>query len=136
MARGIVFGVFDCFHEGHKHFLSDAAAKCDELAVVVARDDAVSLLKGFLPSEPLEARMNAIREWNPALSVLPGDADQGSWKILEQVKPDMALLGYDQGALAGELESRAIPYIYLSAHEPEKYKSSFFRMKPEGGEGS
>ena len=47
--KGMVFGVFDGLHEGHKYLLTEAAKLCDELVVVVTLDEAVATLKGHLP---------------------------------------------------------------------------------------
>ncbi len=49
ITKGVVFGVFDGLHEGHKKFLTDAAARCVELIVVVAHPKAVLTLKKKYP---------------------------------------------------------------------------------------
>ncbi len=120
---GITFGVFDGLHEGHKHFLADAASRCEALTVVVAQDEAVRRIKGKLPKRTLAERMEALQAFNPALSVVPGDEKEGEWGILKRHAPDMVFLGYDQKALAAELKKLDIPTTVLSAHRPETFKS-------------
>lgn len=128
----MVFGVFDGLHEGHHHFLSEAIQKCDELIVVVAPDEVARILKGHSPHVSLQERIEAITAFAPHVKVVSGDSDSGSWKVLDSYTPDMVILGYDQGAIADELETRAIPYMYLSAHEPGRFKSSILNgvVKP------
>jgi len=128
--KGIVFGVFDGLHAGHKHFLSKAKAKCDELVVVVAPDEAARVLKGRAPRRALSDRMKNVIAFDSELRVVPGDETQGSWRVLVSEKPDVVLLGYDQDALGAEIEKRGIPVEHLSAHEPEQYKSSIMNGKP------
>jgi cytidyltransferase-like protein len=122
--RGMVFGVFDGLHTGHEHFLKTAASRSSELVVVVAPDEAVRILKGKAPRRSLEERMAAIAAFNPAFMVVPGDEAPGSWQVIVSHEPDVVYLGYDQQALAGELDAHGVNYEFLSSHEPEKYKSS------------
>jgi len=46
---GMVFGVFDGLHQGHKHFLQAAAKRCKQLIVVVTVPAVVSVLKKHKP---------------------------------------------------------------------------------------
>lgn len=122
--KGMVFGVFDGLHEGHRHFLSEASDNCDTLVVVVATDKAARALKGRAPRYALTERIEAVREALPGAEVVAGDDETGSWNVLSAHAPDIVILGYDQDALAEELEKRSVPHMYLSAHEPERFKSS------------
>ena len=148
--RGMVFGVFDNLHPGHEFFLLEAAKDCDELVVVVTLPEIVSLLKGKTPKKSLEERIGDIRDFfadKKILSrtgveleffVVAGDKEIGSWNILKQYKPDVIFLGYDQQAIARELDklkALVLPkleatsfgvfsYKFIESYEPEKYKSS------------
>jgi cytidyltransferase-like protein len=122
--KGMLFGVFDIFHEGHKHFISEAESKCDELTVAVAPDATVEILKGKKPKHTLDERMRALSEWNQALDVIPGDERLGSWKVVRNERPDVIFLGYDQEALKEELSVFNIRIEIIGAHEPERFKSS------------
>ena len=125
--KGILFGVFDMLHNGHKHFMTEAAALCDVLAVAVAPSAVVAALKGREPKQTLEQRMQAIAEWNAALEVLAGDERLGSWKVIMDEKPDVIFLGYDQEALKPELERFGIRIMVIGSHEPETFKSSLIK---------
>ena len=122
--KGMVFGVFDGLHEGHKHFLGTASEKCEELIVAVAPDEAASTLKGRAPKYPLSTRMDALRAFDPKLSVIAGDVLPGSWEIFKTVTPDVVFIGYDQQKLAEALDRFKIPFEELSAFEPQRFKSS------------
>lgn len=132
--KGLLFGVFDGLHAGHKFFISEAEARCDELTVIVAPDSAVKELKGKEPLEKLDERIRALSEWNRALDVRAGDERNGSWKVVRDERPNVIFLGYDQRDLAKEVESFGIRTVILGAHEPEKYKSSLLNGKNEGEE--
>ena len=126
---GMVFGVFDCLHEGHRYFLAQAAEQCDKLFVVVATDEVVEKLKKRPPQQKYEERVRALAEFKADIRVLPSDVVVGSWEILEQVRPDIVFLGYDQQGIAEELRRRGMPFVFLGAHYPERYKSSLMHPK-------
>lgn len=122
--RGIVFGVFDGLHEGHRFFLKSASDKCESLIVVVAIDDASLALKGRIPKHSFNERMQALLSFNPSLKVVPGDSIQGEWSALTTYMPDMVFLGHDQSAIAEELEKIGIQFSFIDSHHPEEFKSS------------
>jgi len=125
----MVFGVFDGLHEGHRHFLERAARLCKELAVVVATDETTVDLKGRMPTQPLAERIEAIQAFDASYVVRPGDEVSGSWNILESEAPDIVFLGYDQQNIEYELRDSGIPYIYMDAYEPDRFKSSRYRER-------
>jgi cytidyltransferase-like protein len=110
----MVFGVFDGLHEGHKYFLREAAGKCKTLTVVVARDNAVLHLKNKKPQHSLHERIQAIKEFDPSLTVVAGDEMEGVWNILKEYAPKQVFLGYDQQGIGAVLEKRGIPCVFLS----------------------
>ncbi len=122
--KGMIFGVFDGLHEGHKKFLTDAAAQCAELIVVVAHPEAVFILKKKYPLRTLENRIGEIQSFNPRFKVVTGDAKLGEWHALKEHQPDTVFLGYDQGRIAEELKKMNVPFIVLEAHRPSEFKSS------------
>ncbi len=123
--KGMVFGVFDGLHEGHKHFLLEAVKLCDELIVVVTPDDTVENLKGRQPKNCFKDRAEAVRVFNPVCTVVEGDFGIGEWVVLTTYKPDSVILGYDQQKIAREMSLLNTPYKFVSAHKPEQFKSSF-----------
>lgn len=125
----MVFGVFDGFHQGHEHFLKEAAKHCEKLVVVVAHPDIVLALKQRVPLFSLSERMQAICDFDSNLEVTPGDTAIGTWSALKRYQPDLVFLGYDQEHLGNELEKIGIAHTFVSAHHPEKYKSSLLNSK-------
>ncbi len=126
---GLVFGVFDGLHKGHKHFLNDALEHCGKLVVILARSSTVVVLKGHKPRFSFMERAEALRVFDSRTSVLPGDKKPGKWKVLRDIgfNPDThtVILGYDQKDIAVELQKMSVKFITLSSFKPEKYKSSY-----------
>ena len=110
----MVFGVFDGLHEGHRHFLSEAAKRCETLVVVVARPETSVALKNRPPQESLEERIKKIQEFNPSCTVVPGDSELGQWQIIAEHAPDTVFLGHDQKELEGALTKMKLPCVFLS----------------------
>ncbi len=121
---GMVFGVFDGFHPGHQHFLSEATQLCQKLIVVVAHPDMVSTLKNRTPHHSLTERIETIQSHNSSWEVISGDQKIGTWSALKKYQPAIVLLGYDQERLGRELKKNGIAYRFITALEPEKYKPS------------
>lgn len=109
----MVFGVFDGLHEGHRAFLRRAKTRGTELVVVVARDEVVRLLKNKTPRFNEGVRVRAIRASGLADRVALGDKKQGTYRVIVRWRPDSICLGYDQDALAADLQSR-IRSAYLA----------------------
>lgn len=121
---GMVFGVFDGLHQGHKHFLQAAAKRCKQLIVVVTVPAVVSVLKKHKPRYGYAKRVAAIRLWQPKYTLVPSDKTIGKWQILKKYTPDVVFLGYDQRMMAKELRWIHFPFVLLDAYQPKKYKSS------------
>jgi FAD synthetase len=87
-------GVFDLIHLGHVHYLEEAKRLGDELVVVVARDSTVRRQK-HEPITPEEFRRHLVESLKPVdKAVLGGEEDV--YKVVEELKPDIIALGYDQ----------------------------------------
>ncbi len=122
--KAMVFGVFDGLHEGHVFFLTEALSRTHTLVVIVPPDAEVTRLKGHAPLHPFHERIATLRAWNPTLEIVEGDARRGTWKVLEEHAPEKVFLGYDQQAIAKELEKGNVPFEYIAPHEPLRFKSS------------
>ena len=126
----MVFGTFDIFHKGHEDFFRQAREFGDCLIVVVARDENVLKIKGNLPRNSEKARQEKIIESELANETVLGSLSD-KYKIIQDNKPDVICLGYDQKVSEDELKSKLIELgleetkiIRLNSFFPEIYKSS------------
>lgn len=129
LKRVVCAGTFDHFHLGHLHFLRQAKELGDELVVIVARDESVKRIKGFLPTHNEEARKKNVESAKIADRVILGLYNSDIFKIIEDLKPHVIALGYDQRVKESELLERfpTIEIIRLKPYQSDKYKSSFYR---------
>ena len=102
----VATGVFDIIHIGHAHFLNAAKEYGDELVVIVANDDTVRRMKG----EPIlsdKMRADVVSYLKPVNQVVIGRTGNMLDIIVEEIKPDIIALGYDQRLFTRkELEKR------------------------------
>ena len=126
----LAFGTFDRFHLGHHFFLSEAAKLGKNLIVAVARDENVKQYKGKAPAQDEKARQAHVASLGLVHKVifdnLPGD-----FSILDDIKPDMIALGWDQRGEFEESLKAALAekkmktkLIHLKPFKPEIYSSS------------
>lgn len=96
-----VFGVFDLFHEGHKHFLKTAKSYGNHLTVYLTDDEVVAHFKGRRPEEPFAVRAKNLRESGLIDAILPGDTLNalGNYSCVLEHQPDCLVFGYDQHEL-------------------------------------
>ena len=97
MIRIMALGVFDILHLGHLYYLNQAKSLGDELVVVVACDSKGNLTMGELgePIFPEQMRLEIISSLKPVdQAVLNNGRDL--YKIIEELKPNIIALGYDQ----------------------------------------
>ncbi len=129
----MVFGTFDIFHKGHEDFFRQAREFGEYLIVVVARDENVLKIKGKLPRDNEDMRQEKIVESKLADKVILGNLDD-KYKVIQEYKPDVICLGYDQRVSEDELKEKLIEFgfkktelVRLSSFHPEIYKSSKLR---------
>lgn len=97
-------GTFDKIHPGHLYYFSEAKKYGDRLVVVVARDSTSESFKKKKPSHNEKERLENVRMLDIVDEAVLGN--QGDiFKIVEDIKPDVICLGYDQKVLKEELES-------------------------------
>ena len=132
----LVFGTFNGLHEGHKNFFKQAREFGDHLTVIVGRDSTVLKTKGKLPKYNEQERLKAVQECGLIDQArLGNEAPAGQkldpYKIIEEIKPDIICLGYDQtffaDKLSEELPKRGLENIFivrLKAFKPDIYHSS------------
>ncbi len=130
MKKVMVFGVFDTVHEGHRHLFREAKKVGDYLIAVAAADAIAKELKGKSPKKDITERIAELEQEIEVDEVMVGDEETGSWEIIKKVKPHVIAVGYDQKAMKKSLENSLEDFNWLieletvSAHQPEKYKSS------------
>lgn len=94
MVKVMATGTFDILHLGHIYFLKEAKKQGDRLAVVVATDKTVRKLK-HEPVNPQEIRLKLIKELKIVNEAYMGH-EEDMYKIVQEIKPDVIALGYDQ----------------------------------------
>lgn len=135
MSKVLVFGTFDLLHPGHLFTLKKASEFGDFLVAVVALDETVKKVKGRLPVNNQRSRMASLMASGLVDEVLLGNSGD-KYAVIEQVRPDIIVLGYDQEAfvssLSDELDKRELDVEVVRLQEsfkPEKYKSSLLRQR-------
>jgi len=101
-------GAFDLVHFGHIRFLEEAKRAGGEnarLIVVVARDKTIERLKGKKPVIPEDQRRAVVEALKPVDVALLGFEDLSIADVLEQLKPDVVAVGYDQAYVEEQVRS-------------------------------
>ncbi|HXW69455.1 MAG TPA: adenylyltransferase/cytidyltransferase family protein [Dissulfurispiraceae bacterium] len=127
-------GTFDHFHPGHRDFLRQAKTLGEVLTVIVARDETVRRIKGFLPTHCEQVRKRNVEESGIPELVILGNLDTDLFQIIQELKPDVIALGYDQRVSEEEILKRfpSCTIVRLISFEPDQYKSSFYRQRNNG----
>jgi FAD synthetase len=92
-------GVFDLLHLGHLRFLQESKRKGgprSKLVVVVARDKTVFRRKGKGPVIPEDQRRELVGALRVVDRAILGREEIDLLGILEEVKPNIVCVGYDQ----------------------------------------
>jgi FAD synthetase len=92
-------GVFDLLHLGHLRFLQESKRKGgprSKLVVVVARDKTVFRRKGRGPVIPEDQRRDLVGALRVVDRAILGREEIDLLGILEEVKPNIVCVGYDQ----------------------------------------
>jgi cytidyltransferase-like protein len=131
---GIVLagGVYDVLHLGHLAVLAEAKTYGDVLVVVVATDVTVETLKGRRPVFPEEDRRALVESLKPVDAAILGyeDVGMGYEQVIDEVKPDIIALGYDQDSVLRTITELVqkkklnVRIVRLSKFDKEKYLSS------------
>lgn len=109
MVRVMASGVFDILHTGHISYLEQAKALGDELYVVVASDNTVRKNK-HEPITPERMRVRIVSALKPVDVAMIGNNSGDMFAILDEIRPDVIVLGFDQkfdeNTLSEELKKR------------------------------
>ena len=132
MKKVMCAGSFDIIHPGHLYYLSESKKYGDKLVAVVARDETSEAFKGKKPIHNEKERLEAVRMLKIVDKAILGNKGN-IFDIIEEIKPDVICLGYDQNVqkqeLEDELKKRGIKseVIRIGAYMPNIYKSSKIR---------
>ena len=132
MKKVLLFGTFDILHPGHLNLFRQAGEHGDSLTVVLARDKTIEEVKKRKPVFNEQQRKANLEELEIIDEVILGNLND-KYKVIEDVKPDVICLGYDQmfftNNLKIELEKRGIraEIVKLTPYRHEIYKSSKLR---------
>lgn len=95
MVRVMATGVFDILHLGHLHYLEESKKLGDELVVVVATDTTVRKRK-HEPITPEKMRCELVASLKPVDKAVLGREGGDIFEIVNDLRPDIITLGYDQ----------------------------------------
>ena len=97
-------------HPGHLIFFSKvrSLASNSELWVVIARDSSVQEFKKRAPILSEKYRLDMLKALNIVDHAVLGNEGPDKIKIVEQIKPDIIALGYDQRIPPDKLQKELI----------------------------
>ena len=101
-------GVFDLLHLGHVKFLEGAKKAGGEnakLVVIVARDSTVEKTKGRKPIISEDQRRTLVESLKVVDEAVLGYENFDIGEVIENVKPDVIALGYDQEEMEKEVRN-------------------------------
>ena len=107
-------GVFDLLHLGHVKFLEGAKKAGGEnakLVVIVARDSTVEKTKGRKPIMSEDQRRTLVESLKVVDEAVLGYENFDIGEVIENVKPDVIALGYDQEEMEKEVRN------YVDTHK-------------------
>ena len=130
MKKVMTFGSFDGLHKGHEHYLKEAKSYGNYLIVVVARDVNIVKFKQRKPQHDENDRLLQVKILDFVDEAILGH-EWNITQVLEEYKPDVVCLGYDQKTLSEESINKELKKINskakivrAKAFKPENYKSS------------
>ncbi|MFX1455998.1 MAG: adenylyltransferase/cytidyltransferase family protein [Promethearchaeota archaeon] len=91
----LIAGTFDILHPGHI-FLINEAAKLGDVYVIVATDKNREIYSGEAPIIPEEQRLAVMKSIKNVKDAKLGRHDNDTLKTVEEIQPDIVLLGPDQ----------------------------------------
>jgi len=101
-------GVFDLLHLGHVKFLEGAKKAGGEnakLVVIIARDSTVEKTKGRKPIMSEDQRRTLVESLKVVDEAVLGYENFDIGEVIENVKPDVIALGYDQEEMEREVRN-------------------------------
>ena len=133
----LVAGTFDLIHAGHIYLINEAA-KLGDVFVVVATDKNREIFSGQRPIIPQEHRLEIIKNLKHVKDARLGRSDNNTLKTVEEINPDIILLGpdqkYDISTLIQGLNEKGLNHIKVQRLETyydefELHSSSLIKKK-------
>lgn len=135
MKKIATFGVFDVIHSGHVKFLERCKKleKDSKLIVVISRDKTVLRERGRKPAMTEEERKKIVESLKPVDEAILGNEGSDKLKIVERIKPDTIVLGYDQEwdekKLENDLRERGVKVKVIRLKKYGDINSTAIRRK-------
>ena len=101
----VIAGTFDILHPGHV-FLIAEAAKLGKVTVIVAQDENVLRAKGRPTIVPQEQRLFMVQAMKGVSKAILGKSGPDFISIIEELHPDILLLGPNQDISLEEVQKR------------------------------
>jgi len=101
----VIAGTFDILHPGHVFLISEAA-KLGEVTVVIARDENVLRAKGHPVIVPAKQRLFMVQALKGVSKAILGNPGPDFLSIVEELNPDILLLGPNQQMSVDEVQDR------------------------------
>src|SRR3989338_7369584 len=104
MTTVLCTGTFDMLHAGHLYYFEQAKALGSKLIVVVARDKTVEAERKHKPIMNEHDRLKLVQNLKIVDKAILG-SETDKLKTIEELKPDIICLGYDQKVDERQLEN-------------------------------
>lgn len=124
----LTFGTFDGLHPGHEYYLSQAKTYGDHVVTIIATDTTIRQHKHREPYHLQEERLQQLRATGRSDEIVLWRESGFEW-CLEEYKPDVICMGYDQWDISGKIKQYDIPMVRIDSYHPEWYKSSIVMKK-------
>lgn len=127
-------GTFDLLHLGHVKYLEEAkraGGRDSKLIVIVATDKTVEKRKGIKPIMPEEQRRALVESLKVVDHAILGYEDFDIGAVIEELKPDVIAVGYDQEGISEEVRKvvaqRKLPIriVKIAKFGKDELNSSF-----------
>jgi FAD synthetase len=122
----LIAGTFDILHPGHLYLINEAA-KFGDVYVVISTDKNREKYSGEKPIVPEQQRLELIRGIKNVTAARLGRHDNDTLKTVEEINPDLILLGpdqkYDIETLKEGLKSKGL--IHIEVKRLENYYNKY-----------
>ena len=133
----LIAGTFDIIHPGHI-FLIKEASKLGDVYVIVSTDKNREKYSGVAPINPETQRLEVIKNIKGVRDARIGRSDNDTLKTVEEINPDIILIGPDQNydieILKQGLKKKGLDHIEVKRLEIyynkyELHSSSLIKQK-------